>query len=364
MTITLKDPYHIPQQQTSKSSTDDDADNTGDTSSPAAWAAASSSLSLASLNPDIAYSVRSSGDGPFPKILPALKMLSATVYYKYDIMRRAPHAISAYAGLRIRPLRVIPKRLPRRIIDNAGYLYSKSNNLKADADAGVDSSSDDDKHASNTIPDLDENVIDDYVLNVSFSPTFSLRNNAATAEVNLWGEDKTRWNAMAKLNLPSYNGSAAVNKKKKQLITFVRASCKVFLPFTAVSSLTFTPSYDPNALIYPLSCQLTGESGAGRTSAVLNLNIDDPTLSLIHQLDDRNVIAPEISLHTAKIMYNWTTQLASGILRTRVDPTSAIQVTWVDKAGAGRWVTDFKLPLEGSAGPLAADIRVQRQFVF
>jgi len=245
-------------------------------------------------------------------------------------MRRAPHAISAYAGLRLRPFRIIPKRLPRRIIDNAGYLYSKSNSNKAD-------SSGDNKHASNNVPDLDENVVDDHVLNVSFSPTFSLRNNVATAEVKLWGEDKTRWNAMAKLNLPS---SVAVNKKKKQLISFVRASCKLFLPFTAVSSLTVTPSYDPNAPIYPLSCQLTGESGAGRTSAVLNLNIDDPTLSLIHQLDDRNVIAPEISLHTAKIMYNWTTQLASGILRTRVDPTSAIQVTWVDKAGAGRWVTE------------------------
>lgn len=292
-------------------------------------------------------------------------MLSATVYYKYDIMRRAPHAISGYAGLRLRPFRVIPRRLPRRIMDGLPDIKSLGSKQQQQASSNIGGGSK--TSSTTTLPDL-EHVDDHHVLNVSFSPTVSMKNgNAATAEVKLWGEDKTRWNVMAKLNLAQMQTKAKVKvhpKKKKQLISFIRASCKLFLPFTAVSSLIIAPTYDPNAAVYPLSCQLTGESGAGRTSAVLNLNIDDPTLSLIHQLDDRNVIAPEISLHTAKIMYNWTTELASGILRTRVDPTSAIQVTWVDRAGAGRWVTDFKLPLEGSHGPLAADIRVQRQFVF
>jgi hypothetical protein len=78
-----------------------------------------------------------------------------------------------------------------------------------------------------------------------------------------------------------------------------------------------------------------------------------------------NTIAPEISLHTAKIMYNWNMLLASGSLRIKVDPTSAIQVTGTDRAMNGKWVTDFSLPLKGtSVSALAADVRVRRQFTF
>lgn len=78
-----------------------------------------------------------------------------------------------------------------------------------------------------------------------------------------------------------------------------------------------------------------------------------------------NTIAPEISLHTAKIMYNWNVLLVSGSLRIKVDPSSAIQVAWTDRAMNGKWVTDFSLPLKGTTiSALAADIRVRRQFTF
>ena len=63
-------------------------------------------------------------------------------------------------------------------------------------------------------------------------------------------------------------------------------------------------------------------------------------------------------------MYNWNVALNNGSIRTRVDPTSAIQVTWTDQSSNGKWVTDFKMPLVGAPGPLASDIRVRRQFQF
>lgn len=78
----------------------------------------------------------------------------------------------------------------------------------------------------------------------------------------------------------------------------------------------------------------------------------------------RNTISPEISLYDAKILYNWSVALDSGAIKTRVDPCSAVQVTWIDQSLNGKWVTDFKLPLVGNPGPLAGDIRVRRQFVF
>lgn len=79
----------------------------------------------------------------------------------------------------------------------------------------------------------------------------------------------------------------------------------------------------------------------------------------------RNIISPEISLHTAKIVYNWNIRLESGSIRTKVDPTEAIHVTWTDRSMNGRWVTDCSLPLKGtSLKALAASVRVRRQFTF
>ena len=63
-------------------------------------------------------------------------------------------------------------------------------------------------------------------------------------------------------------------------------------------------------------------------------------------------------------MYNWNIALDSGSIQARVDPTSAIQVSWTDRSMNGKWVTDFNLPLAGTPGPIAADIRVRRQFIF
>ena len=347
VTVTLKDPYVVPTTQPldNVSDADDGVIEKVLSSSTSTF----SSLSLLSLNPDVAYSIRSNDGGPLPKLLPSLKMLSATAYYKYNLMRKSPHAVSFYAGLRLRPFQ-LPKKLPR-------MSRSLIDSFEKDPSQQQPSTS---SPSLSDLPDLTEDL-DDHALNLSFSPTFSLKSRTASGELKVWGDDIKRWIGTARFNIP-YPFSTKTTKQR--LLSFASATFKIFLPFTALNSLTITPSYDTYNSLYPFSCQVTAESGAGKTSAVLNLNLDDPTFSLIHQLDDRNTIAPEISLHTAKILYNWTTQLSSGMLRTRVDPTSAIQVTWIDKAGSGRWVTDFKLPLEGSAGPLAADIRVQRQFAF
>ena len=80
----------------------------------------------------------------------------------------------------------------------------------------------------------------------------------------------------------------------------------------------------------------------------------------------RHVIAPEISLYNAKIVYQWNVALVSGSIQTKVDPTDSVHVTWTDRsASGGKWVTDFRLPLVGtSISALAADVRVRRQFSF
>ena len=82
-------------------------------------------------------------------------------------------------------------------------------------------------------------------------------------------------------------------------------------------------------------------------------------------MERRNTIAPEISLYDAAILYQWNIALDSGSIRTRVDPTSAVHVTWTDRSMNGKWVTDLQFPLAGTnLSALAADLRVRRQFQF
>lgn len=57
------------------------------------------------------------------------------------------------------------------------------------------------------------------------------------------------------------------------------------LPFTTVGSFSVTPSYD-FAKGEP-ACNIIGKSSSGRTAAVLDLNWDHPTLSVVHALDER-----------------------------------------------------------------------------
>lgn len=150
----------------------------------------------------------------------------------------------------------------------------------------------------------------------------------------------------------------------KNYLQSVKAQYNLNLPFQGigVDSLSIIPSYNFETFLH--ACTMVGYSGSGRTAAILNLNWDNPTLSVKRALDARNTIQPEISLWDAKILYNWNVVLDSGSIMTRVDPTEAVQITWVDETRSGKWVTDFRLPLVSGGGTLASHIRVRRQFAF
>jgi len=193
-------------------------------------------------------------------------------------------------------------------------------------------------------------------VDVDVSPSYGVRKDEMGMVVRVGGIGdggrKGTWFGLAKF----------ANRRGGKVLQFVRGSYKFNLPFSTVGSLAITPTYDRQREL--TSCHVVGKSASGRTAAMLDLNWDNPTLSVLHALDERNTISPEISLNNAKIMYNWDVALNSGSIKTRVDPTSAIEVVWTDQTEGGKWVTDFRLPLTGGPGPLAGDIRVRRQFAF
>lgn len=153
-------------------------------------------------------------------------------------------------------------------------------------------------------------------------------------------------------------------KFRNMALEMIRGCYQVDLPYASVGAIRVTPTW--NVLRGEPSCVLEGTTGSQRTKAVINLEYQNPTLTVVHALDDRHVIAPEISLYNARIIYQWNVALNSGSIRTKVDPTDSVHVTWTDHStSGGKWVTDMRLPLVGaSISALAADIRVRRQFSF
>jgi len=127
-------------------------------------------------------------------------------------------------------------------------------------------------------------------------------------------------------------------------------------------------------------CTVSGDVGkSGRTRAVLRVDVDDSTLTVVRALNENKIIAPTISLNSGKIVYDYYFNLdgassskeayrkVDSSLRAHVDPTKGIILKWTDgiKGGQGScWVTECRVPLGTSApGPLAADVRVGRRWV-
>lgn len=175
-----------------------------------------------------------------------------------------------------------------------------------------------------------------------------------------------RTSVVAQVSRGTSNLLARFGTRQKHLLEAATASLHMHLPYTSVSAVRVTPSVD--IVARNLSCRVEAVSGgAARTKAVLNLEYNNPTLTVLHSLDARHTIAPEISLYNAKITYAWNVALAGGgSVQTKVDPISDIRISWNDPSAAGgSWTTDVRLPLEGTTmQALAADIRVRRQFRF
>jgi len=156
---------------------------------------------------------------------------------------------------------------------------------------------------------------------------------------------------------------ARLATKTDRWLQMVQGCYQANLPYATVGAVRVTPAID--FVRGRASCLLEATTGTQRTKAVLNLVHDNPTLTVIHALNERNTIAPEISLYDATILYKWNLALEGGSIQTRVNPTSDVSVTWTDRSMNGKWVTDVRIPLAGTTlSALAADVKVRRQFTF
>mmetsp|Transcript_22507 Transcript_22507/g.34012 ORF Transcript_22507/g.34012 Transcript_22507/m.34012 type:complete len:297 (+) Transcript_22507:149-1039(+) len=165
----------------------------------------------------------------------------------------------------------------------------------------------------------------------------------------------------------SINIVARLSLGRKHLLDSIKGNFMFNLPDTlSLSEVKVSPGI--NFLRNTPSLTFEGITRSRRTKAVLNLQNDDSTVTVVHALDERNIISPQIMLKNAKIVYNWNVMLDSGSVRTRVDPTEAIDITWTDRSMNGGWVTDISVPLKmskvTSLKAMASNIRVRRQFSF
>jgi len=281
-------------------------------------------IDLATLRPNLYWSVQSNSP-PLPNWFPSWTSMRANVGYQYEELKTLPSFVEG-------DLKFRSERLNTELQIRPSYEFkAKRSNMVLQVSKGA----------------------------AFLMAKFSVNHNKARGGIN---------DAMERDD-PDLEGIPAVNAASSSL-ELLKASYDIQFPAgSQVRNLRITPSLD--VVKQEPSCVFESTTGgSGRSKVILKLNYDNPTLGVVHALDERNTIAPEISLYNAKIIYKWKVNLnAAGTssIQTRVDPLSAIDVTWTDTSAAdgGRWVTDFRLPLAGTTiQALASDVRVRRQFNF
>jgi hypothetical protein len=290
-------------------------------------------LNLPSLSPTVLWGIRSLN--PLPNYFPLLQSTSLTASYDYHDVKDKPNYIE-------------------------GDMRFYSDKLKLDMDIGA---------------------------------SYSIPQETTALSLRLGGVASSFVDSSASSSVLLQ----IIIQKGKQYLNFIRGQYTWNLPSSfqsALSSLTVTPTY--NFPQKEAAVMLVGKSTSGRTAAILDLNWARPVLKVLHALDERNTIQPEICLYDARIMYHWAVKLNDdgSSLKMMVDPTEAVQISWIDETRNGKWVTDFRLPLVsgpavavvgggggrrggvvvggsgrnndsvGLVGILKGDIRVRRQFVF
>jgi hypothetical protein len=77
-------------------------------------------------------------------------------------------------------------------------------------------------------------------------------------------------------------------KFRDAALELIRACYQIDLPYASVGAIRVTPTW--NVMRGEPSCVLEGTTGSQRTKAVVNLEYQNPTLTVVHALDDRYVL--------------------------------------------------------------------------
>lgn len=80
---------------------------------------------------------------------------------------------------------------------------------------------------------------------------------------------------------------ARFTTKGRRFLEFLRGSYAATLPFASISGVRVTPSFDFVTSNPTLTVE--GVTGSARTKAILNLQYQEPTLTVVHALDERYV---------------------------------------------------------------------------
>lgn len=78
---------------------------------------------------------------------------------------------------------------------------------------------------------------------------------------------------------------------KERWLEVLRGCYQLDLPYASVGAVRVTPTWDLRK--GEASCVFEGVTGSQRTKAVLNLEYQNPTLSVVHALDERYVDQPD-----------------------------------------------------------------------
>jgi len=87
---------------------------------------------------------------------------------------------------------------------------------------------------------------------------------------------------------------------------------------------------------------------------------DGQTITVSHQVDDDNRVAPTVALQSGDVSVEWERSLGDGnSVTTTVTPDESVDIEWSDEA----WTANINLGLEG-ASIGGANVSIKRELNF
>jgi hypothetical protein len=186
-------------------------------------------FNIGNFRPNIMWSLQSKGK-PLPNWAPSWHSLRTTIGYQYNELQRHQH-------------------LPLTFIEADLKFSSKQ--------TGID---------------------------LQVQPTYDIGSKRSTLTVQ--ASRGSAATLMAKFGTTANNNKDnATTSSSRSLLQTVKGCYQATFPYASVGAVRVTPSVD--LIRGHVSCLLEAVTGSQRTKAVLNLEYDNPTLSVIHNLNER-----------------------------------------------------------------------------
>jgi len=137
--------------------------------------------------------------------------------------------------------------------------------------------------------------------------------------------------------------TAAVKADSKDYLKKVKVSKTQTLP----NGFKGTMKVGYNVVKNVFCADASVTNGATTVGVCGDSDSQDPVVSITHNVDENNEVAPSVSLRTGAMSYGFTRRWLGGSAKANLVLNDKVSVEWKDNGASGAWTTTADVPLNG-----------------